>query len=135
MAAKGIVKESIAPESDSLGKYMGDRIKMIRTNCGIERKKMAEMLGVSEVSLYNFEITGIIRGETLRRYLTVLYDMLKVNPSYIILENNEGIDPFIGNGDSLKDLNPMYYENFILNKKVEALNKKLDKIKAKESRA
>jgi len=125
---KKIIKEEETEEiSESL--YMGQRIQMIRTNCAIERKKMAQTLNVSEVSLYKFETTGIIRGNTLRKYLNVLYQLLNINPAYIIIENNENINPFVGNEKELKELSPTYFANISLNKKVEDLERELRKVK------
>lgn len=79
----------------SLGKYMGERVATLRSNCGLQRKEVALLLGVTEPSVYLFETTGNVRGETLRKYLNILYNKSKVNPAYVLLENIEDVPQFL----------------------------------------
>lgn len=120
------------PKSEGL--YMGIRAATLRTNCRVKRSDMAKIMGVTQPSIYQFETTGNVRGESLRLYLNALYNLVKVNPAYIILENITDIPPFLdGDKAFLKQISDLSLEFIKITKEVEALrneNKEIKKMNA-----
>src|ERR1035437_9407365 len=86
-------KNDKSKDINVLGLYMGHRFKQIRTNSGIGRKDLAVGTGLTEVAVFKFETTGNTRGESFRRMLNYVYKITKLNPGYIILEDNSNIPP------------------------------------------
>lgn len=98
--------------------YLGKRCELFRTNCVVSRAQMAEAIGVTIPSLYHFETTGNIRGQTLSKFLEVLYYKFGVNPAYILFEKNEAINPFI----SIEDTSPEHIIS--MSKQIDNLKKR-----------
>ena len=71
--------------------YFSARIKEVREKLGLSRAEMAEKLNVSTVHVHQIETYGAGSWPIILDILKVFYKVGKINPLWMIIEDNKNI--------------------------------------------